>query len=424
MKVLFKKAKVIDKNSPFHLQIVDVLVENGIIVEIGEINQKVDTLIEFPDQILSAGFIDLRVNYKDPGHEAYESLETLTKTAASGGFTEIVGMPNTKPCIQSKESISYFKNFSIESVVTLFNAAAITKNCEGKDFTEMMDLKNAGAVAFTDGSHPIWNSDILLKTLQYLYPLDALLINKPEDQSLSIFGQMHEGLQSTLLGMKGIPSAAEELMIIRDLKLLEYSGLKSENSLLHFSLISTEEGVELIRKAKKEGLPISCDIAAHQLAFIDEDLKDFDTNLKVSPPFRSKKDQEAIIKGLQDGTIDAIVSDHNPFDEESKNLEFDLAECGIIGLQTAFLVALNYSKLAIEEIVEKFTNTPRNLVRLKNPKIAVGEKANLSIFSTEGESVLTLENNHSNSKNSPFFNTKMKGRIYGVINNKQVFLNH
>jgi dihydroorotase len=421
LKLLLKSVKIIDKNSDFHNQTIDVLIEDGVIslpVPRGGVSfdsQEGLKIIEGENLHLSVGWIDMRVSPKDPGYESKEDLTSLTNAAMAGGFTEIVTLPNTKPTIQTKESVAYFKQFSSNRLVQIHPAAAITKNCEGKDFTEMIDLHHAGAIAFTDGEHPIWNADILLKTLQYLYPINALLMNRPEEQHLAMFGQMHEGIESTLLGMKGIPAMAEELMIMRDLKLLEYANIQSENSVLHFSTISTAKSVELIREAKKKGLPVSCDIAAHQLAFTDADLREFDTNLKVNPPFRSQNDIEALQKGLADGTIDAIVSDHNPQDEEAKNLEFDLADFGIIGLETAFAVANNYGKLSIDNLIEKFTTNPRNLLRMPQISIKEGEIANLTLFNPDLEWTFTESDIQSKSKNSPFIGKKIKGKVLGVF---------
>jgi dihydroorotase len=281
----------------------------------------------------------------------------------------------------------------------------------------MMDLHYSGAVGFSDGKSPIQSSDILLKTLQYLQPLGTLLVNKSEDKYLSMFGQMHEGITSTILGLKGIPSAAEEIMIMRDLKLLEYSGIKSNKPLLHFSTISTEESVNLIREAKKKGLPISCDIAAHQLAFTDESLLDFDTDLKVFPPFRSTGDIEALKVGLKDGTIDMIVSDHNPLDAEHKNVEFDIADFGVIGTQTLFSVVNTYSDLDLETIIDKIATNPRKLFDLESLSIESGKVANLTVFQTDEEFEFLEVSIKSASKNSPFKGKVLKGKALAVFNN-------
>lgn len=419
MKVLIKNVFVIDPSSSSNKKSVDIAVVDGIISKIAaEIpSLDFDDIISGENICVSTGWVDGGVHYKDPGEEWLENLDSLQQAALSGGISTIVGFPNTHPTVQNKESLSYFKNFSKYNLVQFLNLGAVTKNTEGKDFTDMMDLHYSGAVGFSDGKNPIQSSDILLKTLQYLQPLGTLLVNKSEDKYLSMFGQMHEGITSTMLGLKGIPSAAEEIMIMRDLKLLEYSGIKSEKPLLHFSTISTEESVNLIREAKKQGLPVSCDIAAHQLAFTDDALLDFDTNLKVFPPFRSKSDINALIEGLKDGTIDMIVSDHNPLDAEHKNVEFDVADFGVIGIQTLFSVIHTYSDLSLELIVEKITTNPRRLFGLENTTIEVGQPANLTIF--DSEQIFDFEENEikSSSKNSPFIGKNLKGQAIAVFNN-------
>ena len=428
MRILLKSVKIVDSSSEFNGQTKDILIENGIIQQIADgIETSADQTISGENLYVSAGWIDMRVSPKDPGYESKEDLNTLSSAAMVGGFTEIVTLPNSKPVVQTKEAIAYVKNFALSQLINIYPTGAITKNCEGKDFTEMLDLHKAGAVAFTDGDHTLWNADILLKTLQYLSPIDALLMNRPEEPSMTIFGQMHEGIESTLLGMKGIPSTAEELMLMRDLKLLEYYLGENFNinniSCLHFSTISTKNSVELIRQAKSKGLPVSCDIAAHQLAFTDKDLRDFDTNFKVNPPFRSQEDIEALQNGLEDGTIDVIVSDHNPQDEESKNLEFDLADFGIIGLETAFSVANTYSNLSLEKIIEKLTTSPRKLLRLENISIKEGNHANLSVFDPSQDWIYESKNIQSKSKNSPFIDKKLRGKVKAVINKDKIFIN-
>ena len=288
----------------------------------------------------------------------------------------------------------------------------------------MLDLHHAGAVAFSDGTHPLQNPDLLLKTLQYLQPIDGLLMNRPEETLLTRFGQMHEGVQSTLLGLKGIPAIAEELMVERDLRLLEYvvgakgntvpHALNPMSSALHFSTISTARSVELIRQAKVQGMPVSCDVAAHQLVFDDSALAGFDTNLKVNPPFRLPQDVSALWAGLADGTIDAIVSDHLPQDAESKNLEFDQAEFGIIGLETVFAALITYNReLSLTQLVDKLTTRPRQILRLPPAHIAEGEPATLTLF--DPDRTWVYDRTHSKSKNSPFLGQTFTGRVIGTV---------
>ncbi|MEO6284706.1 MAG: dihydroorotase [Dyadobacter sp.] len=420
MKLLIRAVRIVDKKSPFNGQVKDILIEDGKIKNIGDGLEADEAEVKEGNGLnVSAGWIDMRVASRDPGFEHKEDLNSVRIAASRGGFTEIVLLPNTEPVVHSKDTLNYIRQSGAGGLVKLHVAAAVTRKAEGMDFTEMIDLHEAGAIAFTDGEHPVQNADLFLKTILYLQPLNALLMNRPEDRELSLYGQMHEGVTSTLIGMKGIPSLAEEMMLTRDLKLLEYalekSMYQSAAPALHVSLISTSQAVELIRAAKAKGLPVSCDIAAHQLAFLDTDLIDFDTNLKVNPPFRSESDLNALKDGLADGTIDAIVSDHNPHDEESKNLEFDHADFGMTGLETAFSTALEYSGLNVEDIVEKLTNVPRHILRLTEIGIQEGSIANLTFFEPETE--WNFEKSYSKSKNTPFLGKRLKGKVRGVINN-------
>jgi dihydroorotase len=421
MKTLIRSAKIICKTSDFHGQIKDIFIENGIIRQIGEVLiVEADEIIEGEDLHVSVGWFDMRVHAKEPGFEHKESLESMAQTALAGGFTEIALLPNTQPVIQTRESVNYLKRSGEK--VEFHPMAAVTVKCEGKDFTNMIDLHNAGAVAFTDGEHAIQNPDILLKTLQYLTQFVGLLINHPEDTNLTHFGQMHDGATSTYLGMKGMPQMAEEIMLMRDMKLLQYvmetpfiEGF-TDKSILHFSCISSVETVNLVRMAKEMKLPISCDVAAHQLCFTENDLLDFDSNFKVNPPFRTQEDVEALWEGLADGTIDVIVSDHNPQDEESKKLEFDMAEFGIIGLETVFASVNTYNKdLSVDDIIEKLTDNPRRILRLKSPQITEGAKVNLTIFSPLEEWIYEEKNIVSKSKNSPFIGKMLRGKVIKVI---------
>lgn len=353
MQLLIRSARVIDSASSVDGQLCDILVENGLIRQIGSA-LTVDAgvrVLEADNLHVSPGWVDMRVLAQDPGYEHKEDLVSVCQAAASGGFTDIAVLPNTQPVIDDKGMLGYVRRMAEGQPVSVHVIAAVTKKAAGEDFTEMLDLHHAGAVAFSDGHHPIQNPDLFLKTLQYLQPINGLLINRPEEQLLTRFGQMHEGIQSTLLGLKGMPALAEELIVERDLRLLDYVGRvegighRAEDQLprpsalcpmLHFSTISSARSVELIRQAKGRGVPVSCDVAAHQLVFDASALAGFDTNLKVNPPFRSVDDVAALWSGLADGTIDAIVSDHTPHDAESKQLEFDQAEFGVTGLETVF----------------------------------------------------------------------------------------
>ncbi|MBC7922511.1 MAG: dihydroorotase [Ferruginibacter sp.] len=443
MRILIRSAEIVDPASPFHGQRKDILVEDGVIRRVGEgAETGVDYRLEGAGRYVSTGWVDMRVSAKDPGQEQKEDLSSVVRAAAAGGFTEIAVLPNTQPVVQTKEAIAYQKRAGERGPVRIHPIAAVTLNHAGKELTEMIDLHRAGAVAFSDGTVPLWHADVFVKTLQYLQPLGGLLINRPEDPMLTRYGTMNEGLTSTMLGLKGMPKLAEELMLMRDLALLEYvtepdgRTLPKErceaardgrtpdgpgNVVLHFSLISTARSVALIREAKRNGWPVSCDVAAHQIAFHDSALVDFDTNLKVNPPFRSPEDVAALWEGLADGTIDAIVSDHNPQDEESKKLEFDLAEFGVIGLETAFAVVNTHNPgLPLFRLVEKLTTQPRRILRLPPPRIEEGQPANLTFFDAHVEWTFTEADIRSKSGNSPFIGHRFKGRPLATMINGQL----
>jgi dihydroorotase len=427
MRLLIHSAEIVDAGSPFQGQKVDLLIENGQIREIAAtIDQQADQVIDADGLHVSVGWMDMRVSAKDPGQEYKEDLASVSRAAAAGGFTEIAVLPDTHPSVQTKEAVLYQRKAVAGGPVRILPIASVTLKNEGKELAEMIDLYHAGAVAFSDGEKPIWHTDIFVKTLQYLQPWGGLLINRPEDTLLTRFGTMNEGLSSTMLGLKGMPRLAEEMMIVRDLQLLEYVMVAGHQEVaLHFSLISAAGSVALIREAKRKGLPISCDIAAHQIAFDDTALADFDTNLKVNPPFRSQSDIAALWEGLSDGTIDVVVSDHNPQDEESKKLEFDLAAFGIIGLETAFAVINTHNPgLPLGRLIEKWTVQPRRVLRQLQPRIAEGLPANLTLFDTRTEWIFTEADIRSKSRNTPFVGKKLKGRPVATLYNGQLTISH
>lgn len=425
MQLLIRSARVVDAASPADGQTCDLLIDNGLIRQIGTALTADEgvRVVEAANLHISPGWVDLRVSAQDPGFEHKEDLTSVCRAAAAGGFTDIALLPNTQPVVDTKDTLGYIRRMADGQPVRVHVIAAVTKKAVGEDFTDMLDLHHAGAVAFSDGHHPLQNPDLLLKTLQYLQPIGGLLMNRPEEQLLTRFGQMHEGVQSTLLGLKGMPALAEELMIERDLRLLDYVQAQSSgSSLLHFSMLSAARSVELIRQAKAQGMPVSCDVAAHQLVFDDSALADFDTNHKVNPPFRSPDDVAALWAGLADGTIDAIVSDHTPQDAESKNVEFDQAEFGIIGLETAVAAVLTHNRgLSLGQLVDRLTTRPRQILRLPAVYIAEGQPATLTLFDPTGS--WTYGRTHSKSRNSPFFGQTFSGLVIGTVHQGQFIQN-
>lgn len=425
--VLLKSVTVIDEMSPFHLKEADILIKEGIFAHIGEPSAQYDhaddwQVIDGHGFNVSVGWIDMQANFNDPGYEYKEDLRSGVQAAAAGGFTEVVLMPNTQPVIQTKNDILYLRR-GTDALVRLHPVAAVTRDTKGEELTEMIDLHEAGAVAFSDGSQPLWHTQVMLKALQYMQKFDGLLISRPEDIHLNMYGAMHEGLQSTLLGMKGMPVLAETVAIERDLSLLAYVAEEAINRppRLHFSNVSAADSVALIREAKAKGLPVSCDVAAHQLYFDETALSDFDTNYKVNPPLRAAEDVKALIAGVQDGTIDAIVSAHQPQDEENKKCEFDMAAFGMTGLQTLYPILNNLvsKELPLDLLIRKITVAPRQLLKLPVPQIKVNEPANLTLFDSDKVWELNETTNFSRSKNSPLFGAKLKGKVLGIFHDRQ-----
>jgi dihydroorotase len=324
-------------------------------------------------------------------------------------------MPNTVPPVHSKAEIEYLMNRAKKNLVDVYPLGAISHKREGKDLAEMYDMYLSGAKAFTDGNRPVQDAGLMERALLYAQGFDALVFSYPEDTAIAGKAKVNEGEISTLLGMKGIPSLAEELMIARDLYLAEYTGSK-----IHFSTISTTRSVELIREAKRKRLEVTCDVAAHHLVLTDEELVGFDSQYKVKPPLRTQDDVEALVRGLNDGTIDAIVSQHTPHEVEFKNVEFEVAEYGIIGLQTALALAIK-AGLDVNLIVQKLAVGPREILNIAVPVIAEGEPANLVIFDTATGWEYNAKNNRSKSCNSPFIGQNLIGKVLLTFNNNQVY---
>lgn len=418
-KILFKNITIVDTKSPFHAQKTDVLIAGAHIAAIGEQATTTDDaqIIAAEGLMLSPGWADMRSLSGQPGYEHRETLQTLAEAAAAGGFTDAALLPNTFPVMQTADAVAAVKNFRNKLPVAFHPIAAASVDAQGEEMSELLDLHHAGAVAFSDGIRTTYKTSLLVKILLYLKQFDGLFINVPNEKSLSEYGQMHEGMQSVLLGLKGIPSLAEEMGIRQMLQLLGYTGGK-----LHFSCISSAEGVALIRLAKAEGLAVTADTASYHLAFTDEDLSGFDTNLKVMPPLRTAADRKALLEGLTDGTIDAVVSNHIPWDTESKALEFDLAEFGMINLQTSFAALNTFGKLTPEQIVRLLSDNPRRILGLPLVTVQPGESAHLTVFHPCEHWQFDQNMNRSLSNNSPFFGYNLTGRVYGTLRDGKLCL--
>lgn len=421
MNILIKQAHIIDLNSPHHGKTMDVLIENGIITSI---RPKISTeknikTIDVENLHLSAGWLDMQANFCDPGYEHKEDLQSGMKAAAAGGFTGVAITSATNPPIHSKAQVQYIKNNTADSITDIFPVGAVTVNREGKELAEMYDMQQAGAVAFSDDKNAIANSGILMRALLYAKNFNALVMAHCDDKSISQDGQMNEGVNSTKLGLKGIPALAEELMITRNIFLAEYT-----DAPLHISNISSSGSVELIREAKGKGLKITASVNAYNIALDDNHLSGFDSNFKLNPPLRTKVDIDALRKGIADGTIDAITSDHRPQDIESKDIEFDHASNGMIGLESAFaLMNTNRGKLKLENLIDAISRQPRKILKLKPVSIKEGESANLTLFDPDKEWTFEKKHIYSKSSNTPFTGSKFKGRVIGIINKNQIALN-
>ena len=423
MSLILKSLLVFDLNSDFNSKKVNILIGNdGNIKKISSRSIKTSAAktIDCNGMMVSPGWFDFRSNFCDPGYEHKEDLISGSYTAACSGFTDVLLMPNTNPVLQSKNDISYVKNKTLNELTSIHPCAALTKNTDGVELNEILDLDKAGAVAFTDGEKEIQNSDILYKSLLYMDQFDGLLINKPKDYNLSKLGMVNEGTSSTLTGIKGIPHIAEEIMIKRDLSILKYSGGK-----IHFSGISTKSSVDIIRKAKAEGLNVSCDVSIYNVLLDDSSILNFNTNYKLDPPLRTKEDIDALIEGLIDGTIDVISSYHQPQNIENKDVEFYSARYGMISLQTFFCNILILSnKIDLELLIPKFTTNPRKILNLPERVIKIGSPASLTIFDKNSSWDYNLENNLSKSSNSPWLDWSLRGMVFGVINSKKSIFNH
>jgi dihydroorotase len=417
MKTLFKNATIIDAESPYHQQKKDVLISNGIIEKIAdfiEISSEM-TLIELENLHISCGWFDTSVCFGEPGFEERETIKNGLQVAAKSGFTAVAINPNTNPVIDSKSDIEFLINKSLKSATKLFPIGALTKNCEGKDLAELYDMQQSGAIAFGDYNKPISNDNLMKIALLYAQNFDGLVVSFPKNNSIAAEGIANEGINSTQLGMKGIPALAEHIQISRDLFLLDHTGGK-----LHIPTISSSKSVELIKEAKKKGLQVTCSVAVHHLVLTDDELHDFDSNFKTTPPLRTKDDIKALQKAIKSGVIDIITSDHNPIDIEHKKVAFSEAKNGVIGLESAF-GALN-TVLDLEDIITCFTTKPRTIFELKNPTLKEGSFAEITLFNPIGNSVFSIKDILSTSKNSPFVGKNLQGKVYGVYANNQLIL--
>jgi dihydroorotase len=415
MKILIKNGNIIDAKSKIN-GVFDLLIEDGIIKEIGhDIDLSNGDVIDATGKIVFPGFVDAHCHLRDPGFEYKEDIESGTRSAARGGFTSIACMPNTNPVIDSEAIVKYIINKAKQDgVVNVFPIGAISKGQKGEELSEIGELKFAGAIAISDDGKPVKSSSLMKKALQYAATFDMTVISHCEEMDLAEDGVMNEGYQSTILGLKGIPSAAEEIMVSRDLILAEYT-----KTPVHIAHISTELSVDLVRNAKKRGVRVTAETCPHYFSLTEEACENFNTNAKINPPLRTKRDKEAIIEGLKDGTIDIIATDHAPHHIDEKKVEFNLASNGIVGFETALPLAITFlvkpGHLTLEQLVEKMCVNPSKVLSLNKGTLEIGRAADVVIVDAEEENVIDINKFESKSKNSPFQGFKLTGAVYYTI---------
>ncbi len=418
MQILIKKATILSSGSTFHLKKKDVFIKNGIIEKIANnISEKAKIIIDKKNTFISLGWVDVFADFCDPGHEHKETLASGLETAAAGGYTDVFLIPNTQPAISAKSAVEYIKNK--DQLVNLHPIGAVSKNLEGKDLAEMYDMKLAGAIAFSDGRKTIQNSGLLLKAMQYVKTFNGTVIELPEDREISKNGLMNEGEISTQIGVQGKASLAEDIHTYRNIEILRYT-----DSTLHLSGISTKKSIDLIRQAKKQKLRISCSVTPYHLLYNDQQLQQYNSLYKVNPPLRTEDDRKALIKAVEDGTVDCIASHHSPQHWDDKQVEFAYAENGMITLQTMLPMLLQISdQISVDKWVSLLSDRPRALFGLQQHTLETGASACLTVFSSSEKWVLNEKSNKSLSQNTPLFGQSLNGKILCVINNQQYRIN-
>lgn len=416
MKILLKSATVVDPTSKHHLKKRDVLIHKGQIVKIAAtIKEDGAKTYQLPNLHISQGWLDPGVSFGEPGYEERENLHNGLKTAANSGFTHVAIQANTKPVTQGKSQVEFIQSKTAGHVVSAHVTGSLSVDAEGVDLAELYDMHQQGAIAFYDHKRPTTNANLLKIALLYAQNFDGLVQSFPMDPSIAGKGVMNEGVTSTMLGLKGIPHLSETLQINRDLAILEYTGGR-----LHIPTISAAASVAMIKAAKKKGLAVSCSVSINNLILTDAALENFETAYKLLPPLRLEQDRKALLKGLKEGTIDGITSDHNPLDVERKRVEFDQSDYGSIGLEAAF--GAMGQVLSIEERVAALTGLKAEF-GIEEHCIAEGSKADLTLFDPDTEWTFMPESICSTSKNAALLGQQMIGHVYGVINNDKHHIN-
>ncbi len=422
MKLLIKNGHVVDARTGRN-DILDIVIEEGKIQEIRKDIEMSGTdfdLIDATGKYVIPGIVDAHCHLRDPGYEYKEDIETGSASAAAGGFTSIACMPNTNPPIDSEPVIKYIINKSkLDAYVNIYPIGAITKGLKGEELAEIGELKFAGAVALSDDGNPVTDSSLMKKALQYSSMFDTTIISHCEDLELVDNGVMNEGYQSTIMGLKGIPSVAESSMVARDILLAEYI-----NTNIHIAHVSTEASVDLIRNAKKRGVKVTAETCPHYFSLTEEACEGFNTMAKVNPPLRTEKDVKAVIEGLRDGTIDIIATDHAPHHIDEKNVEFNNAANGMVGFETALPLVITHlvepGILTLEQVVQKMCLNPSKILGLNKGVLGEGRTADITIIDIDEEQIINTQKFKSKSKNSPFNGFRLKGVVYHTIVNGKV----
>lgn len=407
MKLIIKGGRVVDPASGRD-EVADIYIKNGLITGSFKVDSHTQ-VTEAAGQIVAPGLIDMHVHLREPGYEAKETIATGTAAAARGGFTGVACMPNTNPVVDNRFIVEFVNKRAVEEgQVNVYPVGAITKSSQGKEMAELADMRDAGVVAFSDDGQPVMDAGLMRRAMQYCQMLGVVIISHCEDKTLANGGVMHEGYYSTILGLKGMPASAEEVMVARDITIAAETGCP-----VHIAHVSTAGSVDLIRKAKERGVSVTAEAAPHHFTLTDRAVAEYNTNAKVNPPLRSEHDVQALRAGLADGTIDVIATDHAPHAVEEKNVEFDLAPFGLVGLETA--VGLVWTELVHTGIltplqaIAKLSQNPACILGLDRGTLTKGSVADITVIDPEMEETVDPKSFVSNGKNTPFTGRRLKG---------------